>query len=54
VLALLLGCFALLPRSVVNRFGIRGTLDRQRDLRFSAGAISIAILAGVGVGVLVG
>jgi hypothetical protein len=54
VLALLLGCLALLPTSVVNRLGVRGALERQRDLRFSAGAISIAILAGVGFGALVG
>ena len=54
VLGLLLGCFALLPGSVLRRIGIGRALERQRDLRFSAGAISVAVLAGVGVGVLAG
>ena len=53
-LGLLLGVFALLPPLFVRRFGLRSSPERQRELRFSAAAVSVAILAGVGFAVLMG
>jgi hypothetical protein len=53
-LGLLLGAFALLPPLLVRRFGLGSSPERQRELRFSAAAVSVAILAGVGFAVLMG
>jgi hypothetical protein len=53
-LGLLLGLLALLPPPFVRRFGLRSSPERQRELRFSAAAVSVAILAGVGFAVLMG
>jgi len=53
-LGLLLGLFALLPPPFFRRFGLRSSPERQRELRFSAAAVSVAILAGVGFAVLMG
>jgi hypothetical protein len=53
-LGLLLGVLALLPHAYLRRIGFTSSLERERDLRFSAGALSVAILAGVAFAVLVG
>jgi hypothetical protein len=53
-LGLLLGVLALLPPPFIRRFGLRSSPERQRELRFSAAAVSVAILAGVGFAVLMG
>jgi hypothetical protein len=53
-LGLLIGALALLPPALIRRTGISGSPEQERDFRFSAAAISLAILAGVGFGVLVG
>jgi len=54
VLGLLLGVLALLPPAAARRFGLRSSPERARELRFSAAAVSVAILAGVLFGLLLG
>jgi hypothetical protein len=51
-LGLLVGAFALMPPALLWRFGVRKLPEPQ--LRFSAAAVSVAILAGVLFGTLVG
>jgi hypothetical protein len=51
-LGLLVGLFALLPPAILWRMGLRTPPEPQ--LRFSAAAVSVAILAGVLFGTLVG
>lgn len=51
-LGLLIGVFAFLPPAVLWRLGLR--IPPEPQLRFSAAAVSVAILAGVLFGTLVG